>query len=197
MHWLRGEIEAATRVLDNVLRRVEDRGLTAFRPWPESFRAEIDLRLGDVDSAEGRFEHAFALGCQVGDPCWESIAVRGLGLVAAARGDVAKALELLIEAPKLCRRLPDTYLWIEAYGLDALCAVAVDNGAEGTGRWIDELESITARRGMRELLLRATLYRARLGDSGALEAARSLAGQIDNPALGDLVGSIDLRAAAG
>ena len=197
MHWLRGEIEDATHVLDNVLRRVEDRGLTAFRPWPESFRAEIDLRLGDVDSAEGRFEHAFALGCQVGDPCWESIAVRGLGLVAAARGDVGKALELLIEAPRQCRRLPDTYLWIEAYGLEALCAVAVDNGAEGTGRWIDELESITARRGMRELLLRATVYRARLGDSGALEAARSLAGQIDNPALGDLVGSIELQAAAG
>src|ERR671914_901771 len=45
-----------------------------------------------------------------------------LGLVAARRGDVARALELLADAPTLCRRLPDTYLWIEAYGLYALCA---------------------------------------------------------------------------
>jgi tetratricopeptide (TPR) repeat protein len=197
LYLLRGELEAAQRVLDHVLEQVEERGLTAFRPWPESFRAEIDLGLGDIDSAEERFEHAFALGCQVGDPCWESIAVRGLGLTAAARGDVSRALELLTDAPKLCRRLPDTYLWIEAYGLDALCSVAVDNRAEGVARWIDELESVTARRGMRELLLRATVYRARLGEAGALDAARSLAGQIDNPALDNLFASSELRAAAG
>jgi DNA-binding SARP family transcriptional activator len=197
LYLLRGELEAAQHMLDHVLDQVEARGFTAFRPWPESFRAEIDLRMGDVDSAEARFEHAFALGCQVGDPCWESIAVRGLGLVAAARGDISKALELLVDAPTLCRSLPDTYLWIEAFGLDALCAVAVDNGAEGIGRWIDELESIAARRGMRELLLRATLYRARLGEPGALDAARSLAGQINNPVLGDLFASAELRAIAG
>ena len=61
----------------------------------------------------------------------------------------------------------------------------------------DELESVTARRGMRELLLRATVYRARLGEAGALDAARSLAGQIDNPALDNLFASSELRAAAG
>jgi tetratricopeptide (TPR) repeat protein len=197
LYLLRGEFEAAQHLLDHVLDQVNARALTAFRPWPESFRAEIDLRVGNLDSAEARFEHAFALGCQVGDPCWESIALRGLGLVAAARGDISKALELLVDAPKFCRRLPDTYLWIEAYGLDALCAVAVDNKAEGIGRWIDELESITARGGMRELLLRATVYRARLGEPGALDAAWSLAGQIDNPVLGDLFASTELRAVAG
>ena len=197
LHLLRGELEASRHVLDHVLEQVKVRGMTAFRPWPESFRAEIDLRLGDLNAAEERFEHAFALGCQVGDPCWESIAVRGLGLCAAARGDISRALELLIDAPKLCRRLPDTYLWIEAYGLDALCAVAVDNGAEGVGLWIDELESVTATRGMRELLLRATVYRARLGEPGALDAARSLAGQINNPVLSAMVASAELRAVAG
>ena len=196
-HLLRGEIEDALHVLDQALEEVEARGMTAFVPWPEAFRAELDLMLGDVDSAEARFEHAFALGCQVGDPCWESIALRGLGLVAAARGDISRALELLVDAPKLCRRLPDTYLWIEAYGLDALCAVAVEYRAEATARWIDELEAIAARRGIRELLLRATVYRARLGEPGALDAARSLAAQIDNPALGTLLASAELSAVAG
>ena len=54
-------------------------------------------------------------------------------------------------------------------------------------QWIDELEAIAARRGIRELLLRATVYRARLGEPGAIEAARALAAQIDNPALTTLL----------
>ena len=186
-HLMRGEIEDALHLLDQALDEAEVRGMTAFVPWPESFRGELDLVLGDLDAAEARFEHAFALGCQVGDPCWESIALRGLGLVAEARGDVPRALELLVDAPKLCRRLPDTYLWIEAYGLDALCSVAVDHGAEATALWLDELEAIAARRGIRELLLRATVYRARLGEPGALAAAFSLAAQIDSPVVGRLL----------
>ena len=190
-HLMRGEIEDAIHHLDQALLESEARGMTAFVPWPESFRGELDLILGDVASAEARFEHAFALGCQVGDPCWESIALRGLGRAAAARGDLARALEFLVDAPKLCRRLPDTYLWIEAYGLDALCAVAVEHRVGAAGRWIDELEAITARRGVRELLLQATLYRARLGEPGAIDVARSLAAQIDNPALDGLFESAD------
>ena len=190
-HLLRGEVEDAVHLFDEAIEEAEERGMTAFVPWPESFRGEIDLFLGDVDAAEVRFEHAFALGCQVGDACWESIALRGLGLVAAARGDAARALELLVDAPKLCRRLPDTYLWIEAYGLDALCAVAVEHRAEASVQWIDELEAIAARRGIRELVLRAAVYRARLGEPGALDAARSLAAEIDNPALANVLGSAD------
>ena len=195
-HLLRGEIEDAVHVLDQALAEVDARGMTAFVSWPESWRGEIDLALGDVDAAEARFEHAFALGCQVGDACWESIGLRGLGLVAAARGDVPRALDLLLEAPRLCRRLPDTYLWIEAYALDALCAVAVEHRAEAALRWIDELEAVTARRGIRELLVHATIYRARLGEPGAAEAARSLAAQVENPALDGLLELEELAADA-
>jgi DNA-binding SARP family transcriptional activator len=196
-HFLRGETEDALHLLDQALDEVETRGMTAFVSWPESFRGELDLVLGDVDTAESRFEHAFALGCEVGDACWESVALRGLGLVAAARGDAARALGLLVEAPKRCRRLPDTYLWIEAYGLDALCALAVEHRTRSAARWIDELETIAARRGISELLLHATVYRARLGESGALDAARSLAAEIDNPAVDDLfVAATELTADA-
>ena len=188
-HLLRGELDEARRVLDRALSEAGARGMTAFAPWPESFRAELDLVGGDLDRAEERFEHAFALGCQVGDPCWESVALRGVGLVAAARGDVTRALELLLDAPKVCRRLQDTYSWIDAYGLDALCAVAVEHRVEAAPRWIDELEATVARSGMRELLLHATLYRARLGEPGALDAARLLAAEIDNPAVPGLLES--------
>ena len=190
LHLLRGEIAQATALLDESLDLVEAHGLTSFRPWPESLRAETDLLQGDVDAAEQAFEHAFALGCEVGDPCWESIAARGRGLVAVERGEVARGLELLVEAPRLCRRLPDTYLWIEAYGLDALCGVAVEHDPEAAGRWIGELEAIAARRGLRELLARAAVHRARLGEPGAGENARALAAQLDNPALDELVDSV-------
>jgi len=196
LHVLRGELEEATALLDRTLDVVDAGGLTSFRPWPESFRAEIALLHGDVDAADEGFDHAFALGCEVGDPCWESIAARGRGLVAVERGDVARGLELLVEAPRLCRRLPDTYLWIEAYGLDALCGAAVEHGAESAPRWIGQLETLAARRGLRELLVRATIHRAHLGQPEALEVARSLAAQVDNPALDDLLASAATRMAA-
>lgn len=186
-HLARDDVEAARAALDEALAIADVRGLTAFRPWPEAFRAEIDLRDGDVTTARERFQHAFAVGREVGDPCWESIAMRGLGLVAAAEGDEARALECLLEAPRLCRRLPDTYLWIEAYGLDALCAFGLEQDVESVSLWIDDFAAVAARRGMRELLLRATLYRARLGDTSAFPVARSLASQVDNPALSRMV----------
>ena len=90
---------------------------------------------------------------------------------------------------------PHTYLWIETYALDALCSVAVEHQVDASARWIDQLEAITARRGVRELLLRATVYRARLGEPGASDAARSLAAEIDNPALDDLLASGELSPA--
>ncbi|HXV33254.1 MAG TPA: BTAD domain-containing putative transcriptional regulator [Gaiellaceae bacterium] len=196
LHLLCGELEQATTLLDDTLELVDARGLTSFRSWPESFRAEIDLLRGDLDAAEQGFEHAFALGCEVGDPCWESIAARGRGLVAVERGEVARGLELLVTAPRLCRRLPDTYLWIEAYALDALCAAGLRHGADAAPRWVGELQAIAARRGLRELLAHASVYSARLGDPGALAAARSLAAEVDNPVLADLVASAETTAVA-
>jgi DNA-binding SARP family transcriptional activator len=190
LHVLRNELDEAAILLDRALELVDARGLNSFRSWPESFRAEIDLRHGHVDAAADAFEHAYALGCEIGDPCWESIGTRGRGLVAVERGEVERGLELLVEAPRLCRRLPDTYLWIEAYGLDALCGAAVEHGDASAKRWVGELEAIAARRGLRDLLVRATVHRARLGDPGALESARSLAAQVDNPALDELLASV-------
>jgi DNA-binding SARP family transcriptional activator len=189
LHVLRDELDEAADLLDRALELVDARAMNSFRSWPESFRAEIDLRNGNVDAADDAFEHAFALGCEIGDPCWESIATRGRGLVALERGEVERGLELLVEAPGLCRRLPDTYLWIEAYSLEALCGAAVEHEDPSAERWIGELEAIAARRGLRDLLVRATVHRAWLGEPGALENARTLAAQVDNPALAALVAS--------
>jgi hypothetical protein len=50
---------------------------------------------------------------------------------------------------------------------------------------------------MRELVLRATVYRANLGEPGAIEAAHSLVAQIDNPALAKLLESAELSIVSG
>jgi len=121
------------------------------------------------------------------------LGARGLGRVAAHRGDLDQALPLLENAPRICRRLPDTYLWIEAYGLDALCAIAVDHNLASAPHWADELQRISDSAGFRELKVKALLYRARLGEPGALSAAQAAADGFDNPVLASEIASSPAR----
>lgn len=166
---------------------------TAFLPWPQSLRAEADLQRGDVDRAAERFEQAFALGCQLGDPCWEGISSRGLGKIAIARADRKRAVEILLDSISRCSRLPDAYLWGKAYTLDVLCGIAVAQALPQACAWIDEQMTLTARSGMRELTARAYFHRAELGDRSSGTAARLLAVEIGNPLLNAAVGVADSR----
>jgi len=183
---LQGDLRAATVALDESVSVAQQRW-TAFVPWPQSLRAEADLLQGDVEAASERFEHAFALGCQLGDPCWEGISGRGLGRVAMARGDSQRAVEILVDAISRSVRLPDAYLWGKGYALDALCSVAVANRMPQAPAWIDEMQTLAARSGMRELTVRSLLHRAAQGDSESANAVRLVASEIDNPALQNLV----------
>lgn len=178
---LHGDLQAATVALDRSV-TLAQQGWTAFVPWPQSLRAEVDLMRGEVDAAAERFEHAFALGCQLGDPCWEGIAGRGLGRIAIAREEPQRAIEILLDAIARCVRLPDAYLWGKAYALDVLCDVAVSQAMPQASAWIDDMQSLAARSGMREFTVRSHLHRAALGDSASASAARLLAREIDSPA---------------
>lgn len=177
-----GDIDGAVAALD-VSTSESRRVWTAFLPWPQSLRAEAELMRGRVDPAAELFEQAFALGCQLGDPCWEGIAGRGLGRVAMARHQPARAAEILLDALKRCARLPDAYLWGKAYALDALCRVAVKARMPQARGWSDELMTLAAGAGMRELVVRAYLHQAERGHTPAAAAARVLASEIENPAL--------------
>jgi hypothetical protein len=187
-HLLRDELDTASAAFDESLAVAQSVNWTAFTPWPEALRGDVDLATGDTATALERYEHAFALASQLGDPCWEGIAARGIGLAGAAGGDIDKALEWLGEARTRCVRLPDAWLWIEGYALDALCSLAVEYRLPSAPAWIEALAALAARTGMRQFAASAHVYRGRLGDEPALTAARLLAAEIDNPALTAMLG---------
>ena len=183
IHMLRQNLDQARECLTKGLATARAVRWTAFVPLPEALLADVDLIEGRVDAAAGAHEHAHALALQLGDPCWEGLAARGLGMVAAHQGDPATALQLITEARDRCVRLPDAYLWVEGYCLDALCALAVEQGRPEAARWIEDLEALATRTGMRELVARAYAHRGKLGDRAAADAAQVLAAEVDNPAL--------------
>jgi len=187
-HLLRGELSQAGAVLDDSLELVHEQRWMAFLPWPQALRGELDLRRGDLDGAADALEHAWALGCQLGDPCWEGMAARGLGLLDAGRGDRAGATGWLTEATARCTRVPDHYHWIHAHVLDTVITDALDHGdPRRAAELLATLVPLAARCDMREFVVRAHLHQHRLGGAGALATARRLGADIDNPELARLL----------
>jgi ATP/maltotriose-dependent transcriptional regulator MalT len=180
---LRGQWPEAVEALDESLALVDEEGWVAFQSFPEALRAEVAMRQGDRDRAIALLDHAFALGCRIGDPCWEAMAARARGLVYEAAGERASALVWLRDATVRAVRAADHYVWMHAYCLDALAGVAIADAAPDAHECVARLERLAARGDMRELVVRAALHRARLGDSSAVEAVRLLGEAIDNPAL--------------
>ena len=180
---LRGQLPEAVEVLDESLALVDVGGWVAFQSFPEALRAEVALRQGDPDRAIALLDHAFALGCRIGDPCWEAIAARARGLVHEAAGERASALAWLRVAAVRAVRVADPYVWMHAYCLEALAGVAIADAAPDAQACVTQLERLAARGDMRELVVRAALHRAKLGDPSGVEAARLLSEAIDNPAL--------------
>jgi tetratricopeptide (TPR) repeat protein len=186
VHLLREEYEEAEIALDQSIQLVRSERWLAFMPWPEAFSAEIQLVSGNRKEAERRLTEAFALACQLDDPCWEGITARGLGLL-RAQDEPAIALTLLSDARRRCVRWPDAYQWVQGYVLDSMTTVAVAAGNPQAATTADELLDLAARSGMREFVSRAELHRARLGIEGAFQAAQLAAADIDNRALSDLI----------
>jgi DNA-binding SARP family transcriptional activator len=181
MHVLTGRLAEARSVLERSLELVEEEKWIAYAPWPEALAAEIDVREGRVEDAREALEHAHAMACRLGDPCWEATTLRGLGLVEAACGRTAESLRWLADARARSDRVAYPYQWIRGWVLEALCSTGSADAR--AARWLDELEALAARTGMRELLLRAYQHRARLGDVRARSAASLLLPEVDNPTL--------------
>lgn len=187
-HLLRNERSQAEVAITQSLQLVRQQRWMAFLPWPQTIRAEVDRYAGDIDAAAEGLEQAWVLACQLGDPCWEGMAGRGMGLLHAERGDADAAARWLDEAAVRCNRFPDRYQWVSGYVLDAMVDTALDNGdVDRAATLVTTLSELAARCEMRELVVRAYVHRHRLGDPAALASARLLGADIDNPALADLL----------
>ena len=180
---LHGDLDAAEATLAAANEQTRGERWTGFLPFPEAMLGEVHIYRGRYDEAAEALEHAFTLGCSVDDACWEAYAARGLGILAAARGDLDLAIGLLEDALARSGRQRDTHRWIQVFVLDALCAVAIEAGDPRSLAWTADLASLAGRGGMDEFAVRAYLYRADLGDTEATAAARTLIVGVESPLL--------------
>jgi DNA-binding SARP family transcriptional activator len=181
-HLLRGNggeaLEAARRSVD----LVSSLQWIGFQALAEATLGEAQLLEGDDESAIEVLEHAFGIALMMSDACYECAAERGIALIEQARGNEETAIARFEAARMRLVERPD-YFYLETQTLESLCSAAVAAGHPQASRWVADLESMSARIGARELLARAYMHKASLGEKSALDAARALAAEIDNPAL--------------
>lgn len=189
VHLVRGELDLAQERFEASIRLAERDHWLAFLPWPQALLGEALVNRGEVDNAAALLEQAFARACQLGNPCWEGIAARGLALVAHSTGDTGRAFDILADARFRSDRLADPYIWLGGYILDVQCRLGVEHAHPDTASWVAAMQKLTARTGMRELEVRSLLHGAALGNEGDLTTARLLAADVDNPALTHLLAS--------
>ena len=183
-HLLRDERSQAGAALRRSLDLIARDRWMAFLPWPQALKAELDLLNGDEEAAAEQLQRGWALSCQIGDPCWEGITGRCLGLLSARRGDGPSATDWFDEAHRRCTAVTDRYQWLGAYVLDAAAGVAAAAGDRRRAtQLLDQLAPLAARCEMRELVVRSHLHRWTLGDRTARDTGRALAADLDNPAL--------------
>lgn len=174
----RDALDAAAGHLDASIKLAEDDHWLAFLPWPQALRGEVQLARADPAGAAELLEQAFARACQLGDPCWEALAARGLALVAEAAGETERAIAMLAEARARSGRLAEPYLWLDGYILDAQCDLGRRHDHPETGAWVETLRTLASRSGMRELTLRSLQHGAALGRPGDSTAAAVLADEL-------------------
>lgn len=180
---LSGQVRPAQAAAERSMTVAQHERWNAFLPWPQVLRAQCMAETGRWDEAREEAEHAFALACELGDPCWEGMAGRALGLVALHAGDLAAARAWLTDARRRCDRVPDRYVWVSAYiGLAQLEADArADSGLVGPSA--ARLYEHAVRSDLPEFLAWALVYQAESGDHGQAPLARAAAGGVTNPVL--------------
>jgi DNA-binding SARP family transcriptional activator len=112
---LSGDVDASLDAADASIQLCRRERWNAFLPWPQSWRANALLELGRNDEATEVAQEAFALACELGDPCWEGMAARSLALLSLNAGDLSSAHEWIDDARTRCNRIQDRYVWVSAY----------------------------------------------------------------------------------
>lgn len=180
---LAGQVQPAQEAAERSTAVALSERWNAFLPWPQVMHAQCLAAADRWDEASEDAEHAFALACELGDPCWEGMAARAVGLLALHAGDLGAAQVWLADARRRCDRVPDRYVWVSAYiGLAQLETAArtnIDLVAPAAARLYER----AARGDLPEFLAWALVYQAESGDHAKAPLARRAAAGIANPVL--------------
>ena len=155
----------------------------AFLPWPQALRAHCLAGAGQWDEARDDAEQAFALACQLGDPCWEGMAGRALAVLALHAGDRAGASEWIIDARRRSDRVPDRYVWVSAFVALGHLEIAASHQPDLVRPLARRLYQDALRMDLPEFIAWALIYQAEAGEPDGLPLARTIAGQVTNPGL--------------
>ena len=180
---LAGQAQSAQEAAERSMAVALSERWNAFLPWPQVLHAQCLAAAGRWEEASEDAEHAFALACELGDPCWEGMAARALGLLALDAGDQGAAQDWLAEARRRCDRVPDRNVWISAYiGLAQLEAAARAN-SDLIAPAAAQLYERAVRGDLPEFLAWALVYQAESGDHAKIPLARRVAAGLANPVL--------------
>lgn len=179
---LSGHPEQARRAAEASMVLAREQRWNAFLPWPQVMRAQALAERGEWDAAHADAEQAFALACELGDPCWEGMAGRAIGVLAAQSGDEAGAREWLDDAQRRCDRVSDRYVWVSAYiALAAIECTLRDPAARLAAA--RRLYHAAVRADLPEFIAWSLVHQAEAGDAGRVPLARSAAAGVSSPAL--------------
>lgn len=180
---LAGQLEEARAAAGRSIDICDRERWNAFVPWPQALRAHCLAAAGRCGEARDDAEAAFALACQLGDPCWEGMAGRALALLALRAGDDAAAAQWITDARRRCDRLPDRYVWVSGFvGLGHL-EIAARRQPDLVMPLARRLYRDAVRTDLPEFIAWALIYQAEAGDHSNLPLARTLAASVANPAL--------------
>jgi len=155
----------------------------AFLPWPQALRAHCLAAEGQWSGAREDAEQAFALACQLGDPCWEGMAGRAIALVALHDGQGAAAVEWVTDAQRRSDRVSDRYVWVSGYVALGHLEIAVRQQPDLVIPLARRLYREALRADLPEFTAWALIYQAEAGDTAQLPLARAVASQVVSPAL--------------
>jgi DNA-binding SARP family transcriptional activator len=157
-----GRLEEADRWLADCLTLVDEQRWMAFRPWPVALLGESKIRQRNIsEDLRPHLEEAFALSCQMADPCWEAAVARTLALADQAANQLETAMQWLEEARRRCFRNTDGYAALHVEIIASQIDIGMKLGwqaeADARGReWI----SLAARTHMDAHVARAAAFLA-------------------------------------
>ncbi|HEY2791303.1 MAG TPA: hypothetical protein VGJ28_03045 [Micromonosporaceae bacterium] len=179
---LAGRVRDSMRATERSIEICSHERWNAFLPWPQAVRAHGLASAGDWGAAHDQAEHAFALACEIGDPCWEGMAGRALALTALHAGNDGTAQAWIVDARARSDRVTDRYVWVSAFVALGQIEIAARCQPDLVAPLAQRLYDDAVRADLPEFIAWALTYQA-ADDRSLVSLAVRLAGDVTNPEL--------------